>query len=266
VLTISTPASGNVTLNIPSPIVPETFSQQYPFSLDLGLTTSAGTQSLVGYDLYLEVAGSSGLTITGVGTGSNHPANAIFSDDPSFADETDQNVTGTLYYFGDFSSSAGTITTTTNLLRVEASLAAGTTSGTYQISAYLSSSDSMTTDFYSGINTSGVPVLLTGWTQEGGTINVAGAGDVNCDGKVDVNDLTIVLSHFGQTAGMTWTTGDLNGDGRVDVNDLTIVLSNFGKSSGAGIGAVPEPSCLLLLGVGAAGLFAYIRRRRTQRP
>ena len=74
-----------------------------------------------------------------------------------------------------------------------------------------------------------------------------------------------MLSHFGQTTGMTWSQGDLNGDGRVDVNDLTILLSNFGKSSGARIEAVPEPSCLLLLGIGAAGLFACVRRRRTQR-
>ena len=52
-------------------------------------------------------------------------------------------------------------------------------------------------------------------------------GDANLDGKVDVNDLTIVLSNFGQTAGMDWSTGDFNGDGRVDVNDLTTVLSAF---------------------------------------
>ena len=68
-----------------------------------------------------------------------------------------------------------------------------------------------------------------------------GAGDANGDGKVDVNDLTIVLSNFGQT-GMTWSQGDFNGDGSVDINDLTILLSNFGTTSGAGIQAVPEPS------------------------
>ena len=54
-------------------------------------------------------------------------------------------------------------------------------------------------------------------------------GDANLDGKVNINDLTIVLAHFGQS-GMTWVTGDFNGDGKVDVNDLTIVLSNFGQS------------------------------------
>ena len=53
------------------------------------------------------------------------------------------------------------------------------------------------------------------------------AGDANLDGKVDVNDLTVVLAHFGRS-GMAWNEGDFNGDGRVNVNDLTILLSNFG--------------------------------------
>ena len=59
-------------------------------------------------------------------------------------------------------------------------------------------------------------------------------GDANLDGKVNVNDLTIVLSNFGQTTNMNWSTGDFNGDGRVDVNDLTIVLAHFGQSVGSG--------------------------------
>ena len=68
-------------------------------------------------------------------------------------------------------------------------------------------------------------------------------GDANGDGKVDINDLTIVLSHFGQT-GQVWSTGDFTGDGKVDINDLTIVLSHFGETEGAAAGnvsAVPEP-------------------------
>ena len=76
-----------------------------------------------------------------------------------------------------------------------------------------------------------------------------GPGDANLDGKVDVNDLTIVLSNFGQT-GAAWTQGDFNGDGRVDVNDLTILLSNFGQSrnsSADGTAAVPEPASMAML-------------------
>ena len=70
-------------------------------------------------------------------------------------------------------------------------------------------------------------------------------GDANGDGQVDVNDLTIVLSHFNQT-GCIWSQGSMDGDptGRVDINDLTIVLSNFGQGTAVGAGnlsAVPEP-------------------------
>jgi hypothetical protein len=89
------------------------------------------------------------------------------------------------------------------------------------------------------------------------------AGDANGDGKVDINDLTIVLSNYGQT-GSAWSQGDLNGDGKVDINDLTVVLSNYGQTlhaAGAGVAAVPEPGVLALLGAGLAGLLVCARRK-----
>jgi hypothetical protein len=87
-------------------------------------------------------------------------------------------------------------------------------------------------------------------------------GDANEDGRVDINDLTIVLARYGQS-GMTWGTGDFNGDGRVDINDLTIVLANYGKSvgsAGAGMTAVPEPCAVVLIGFGVIGLLGYVWR------
>jgi hypothetical protein len=85
-------------------------------------------------------------------------------------------------------------------------------------------------------------------------------GDANLDGRVDVNDLTIVLSHFGRYGG--WAIGDFNGDATVDMNDLTIVLTNFGRTYMPGMSAVPEPAGVVLLGIGAIGLLALARRRR----
>ncbi len=84
------------------------------------------------------------------------------------------------------------------------------------------------------------------------------AGDANEDGKVDINDLTIVLARYGQS-GLSWAAGDFNGDGKADINDLTIVLANYGQTAGsaaAAMAAVPEPGALLLLAAALAGLTA----------
>ena len=93
----------------------------------------------------------------------------------------------------------------------------------------------------------------------------ASPGDANLDGKVNVNDLAIVLAHYGQTV-MSWSTGDFNSDAKVsDINDLTIVLANYGQSVGAsgGMAAVPEPCTVTLLLGGLMGLlYRTLRRRR----
>jgi T5SS/PEP-CTERM-associated repeat protein len=91
-------------------------------------------------------------------------------------------------------------------------------------------------------------------------------GDANRDSQVDVNDLTIVLSNFGQT-GCSWAQGCMDGDpsGTVDVNDLTIVLSNFGRSFGSAataVAAVPEPSVAVLAVAGLAGFVVLAWRKR----
>ncbi len=88
-------------------------------------------------------------------------------------------------------------------------------------------------------------------------------GDANGDGRVDVNDLTIVLTNFGQS-GMAWSQGNMDSDptGTVDVNDLTIVLSNYGWTASASVAAVPEPGVLALAAGGLVGLLAFAWRSR----
>jgi hypothetical protein len=93
-------------------------------------------------------------------------------------------------------------------------------------------------------------------------------GDANGDGKVDINDLTIVLTNFGQSLGLgAWAKGDFTGDGTVDINDLTIVLTNFGHtSSAAALSAVPEPaSAVLLVCCGLAALVGQANRGARRR-
>jgi hypothetical protein len=53
------------------------------------------------------------------------------------------------------------------------------------------------------------------------------AGDLNSDGYVTVIDLSILLSHYGQS-GQTLSTGDCDGDSYVTVIDLSILLSHYG--------------------------------------
>jgi probable HAF family extracellular repeat protein len=91
-------------------------------------------------------------------------------------------------------------------------------------------------------------------------LRVALPGDANYDSKVDINDLTKVLTNYNQSTGANgWDLGDFNGDNKVDINDLTIVLANYNQSLGSSVGmaAVPEPTSLLLAVAGALGLLAH---------
>ena len=54
--------------------------------------------------------------------------------------------------------------------------------------------------------------------------------DVNKDGVVNIIDLTLVASNFGQT---DTNAADVNGDGVVNIIDLTLVAGAFGNTAGA---------------------------------
>jgi hypothetical protein len=54
--------------------------------------------------------------------------------------------------------------------------------------------------------------------------------DINCDGSVNIQDVTVVLSNFGKPiAQSSDPRADTSGNGTVDIPDMTVVLSAFGS-------------------------------------
>ena len=79
-------------------------------------------------------------------------------------------------------------------------------------------------------------LMLTGMTS-GHTQDVdfdpLSASDVNADGIVNILDLTLIATYFGETPiGNQPSAPDINKDGTVNILDLTLVASHFGKRSG----------------------------------
>jgi lysophospholipase L1-like esterase len=72
-----------------------------------------------------------------------------------------------------------------------------------------------------GNTTTSTSVTVT-VSNGGGT----GQGDLNGDGHVNILDLSILLSHYGQAA--TAAQGDINNDGTCNILDLSILLSHYG--------------------------------------
>jgi len=144
---------------------------------------------------------------------------------------------------------------------------------------------------YSSFEGSGTTTLndsdvLVKYTYYGDT-NLNGVVDGSDYGRVDtayVADQAYLAANPGGTAipDVGWYNGDFNYDGVVDGSDYTLMDNAFNSQSGAiqaeiaspnavatdqigggasGTAAVPEPTSLGLLGIGALGLLGRRRRR-----
>ena len=87
-------------------------------------------------------------------------------------------------------------------------------------------------------------------------------GDANVDGKVNVTDLNIILSHLGQTT-PNWTSGNFDGAATIDLTDLNDVLNHLGTSipNPDNTTSTPEPASLALL----LGLFPWLLTKRLRK-
>lgn len=107
------------------------------------------------------------------------------------------------------------------------------------------------------------------------TIRLTLPGDANLDGAVNFNDFLILQNNFGAPS-TRFDQGNFNYDGSTNFNDFLLLQNNFGQSvtgadvpvtaaqvaalsSFAAANAVPEPTTLAVLGLGASAL---LRRRR----
>ena len=79
-------------------------------------------------------------------------------------------------------------------------------------------------------------------------------GDADRDEDVDDDDLSLLLANWG--TGTSWGQGDFKDDDTVNDDDLSLLLANW---TGAPAAAVPEPTTVALLVLGALGA----RRRRS---
>ncbi len=158
------------------------------------------------------------------------------------------------------------------------------------------------TIFWTGSNSFGVASQTSSnWTSTGGLVNVGTSsatlnwfnqaalaanqgrrlsclcearvinpGDFNDDGQVDAADYVVWRHTIGDTVARG-VAADGDGNGTVEAADLNVWRAKFGTVYTAGSGAsiasasVPEPSTLLLLGIGAISLLGRRKVRRAVR-
>lgn len=94
-------------------------------------------------------------------------------------------------------------------------------------------------------------------TNEIAVVAIVLPGDYNGDGLVDMKDYTIWADNFGWTGLPGENAADGNNDGVVNLADYSVWADQFRNTPS---GTVPEPTTLVLLGLG--GVVIFWRRKK----
>lgn len=93
------------------------------------------------------------------------------------------------------------------------------------------------------------------WIATAAWVELQVEGDFTGDGFVGIDDLDLLLAHWGATVTpFDLAQGDWTGDGRVDQQDLDRVLGNWGAGEPPAVN-IPEPGGLLAIGTLALLVF-----------
>lgn len=107
------------------------------------------------------------------------------------------------------------------------------------------------------------------WLSGAATANALGTpyrrGDTDLDRDVDITDFNTLAVNFRPVATATshwngnWDLGNFDGDGDIDITDFNFLAANFAASGYGGTSVVvPEPTALLLVGLGVCGIVVAV--------
>lgn len=140
-------------------------------------------------------------------------------------------------------------------------LASGTFAGTRP--AFLTNSGTLDAGANEFSGSNAVAATVGVWSVRGDSVATDGLvpGDFDRNGNVDLfGDVLTALGNVG--VGTTWDEGDIDSSGSISLfDDVLPALNQVGNgTTPPAIGAVPEPTTIVLLSLASAGLLAVRRK------